>query len=289
MIEKLKCILNYFKRMLARDTLANVITFQRRQLEPTFKWEDSTKSISRTKFHITSQSKIEDADGMLQADFANRFIGGGVLSRGAVQEEIRFVINCEMIVARLFTECLRDDEALIMIGCEQFNDYAGYASRFQFNGDFDDRTPFDVFRRRKCRVVAIDAIPFNNLFDQFDERNLRRELNKALVGFYNDNAVNDKSPIATGLWGCGAFNGHPIRSALIQLMACRVSHRNIALYTFGDERIKDEIADIFKFLVEKDVKVGQLFNLLVNFQHECLQESNSLTAFIKSQFEHTRS
>lgn len=29
---------------------------------------------------------------MLQADFANKFLGGGVFGRGAVQEEIRFLI-----------------------------------------------------------------------------------------------------------------------------------------------------------------------------------------------------
>lgn len=53
---------------------------------------------------------------MLQVDFANKYMGGGVLGMGAVQEEIRFLICPEMIVTRLFTECLEKNESLIMKG-----------------------------------------------------------------------------------------------------------------------------------------------------------------------------
>lgn len=49
-------------------------------------------------------------------DFANRFVGGGVTGHGLVQEEIRFVINPELIVSRLFTEALEHDECLIITG-----------------------------------------------------------------------------------------------------------------------------------------------------------------------------
>ena len=49
-------------------------------------------------------------------DFANKFIGGGVLGRGCVQEEIRFLICPELILSRLFTEVLDDNECLIVKG-----------------------------------------------------------------------------------------------------------------------------------------------------------------------------
>lgn len=45
-----------------------------------------------------------------------RFVGGGVLGYGCVQEEIRFVICPELIAARLFTEELGPNEALIVTG-----------------------------------------------------------------------------------------------------------------------------------------------------------------------------
>lgn len=51
-----------------------------------------------------------------QVDFANMYLGGGVLGHGCVQEEIRFLICPEMIISRLFTECLNSKECLIMTG-----------------------------------------------------------------------------------------------------------------------------------------------------------------------------
>jgi len=52
----------------------------------------------------------------LQVDFANMYIGGGVLGRGCVQEEIRFVICPELILSLLFTEVLTDNEAVVITG-----------------------------------------------------------------------------------------------------------------------------------------------------------------------------
>ncbi len=49
------------------------------------------------EFEIRAQGSIEQHGvEKLQVDFANRFIGGGVLDYGNVQEEIRF-IQCTKI------------------------------------------------------------------------------------------------------------------------------------------------------------------------------------------------
>ncbi len=53
---------------------------------------------------------------VLQVDFANRLVGGGVTGMGLVQEEIRFIINPELMVSRLFTEALDHNECLIITG-----------------------------------------------------------------------------------------------------------------------------------------------------------------------------
>jgi poly(ADP-ribose) glycohydrolase len=45
-----------------------------------------------------------------------RYLGGGVLGHGCVQEEIRFVICPELMLSKLFTEELEPQEALLMIG-----------------------------------------------------------------------------------------------------------------------------------------------------------------------------
>jgi poly(ADP-ribose) glycohydrolase len=205
-----------------------------------------------------------------------------VLGHGCVQEEIRFVINPEMIVAKLFTECLGAEEALVMIGCEQFNSYIGYAASFEWANDFKDKTPIDIYKRRKTRVVAIDASPYNCNAEQFKESTILRELNKAYVGFHGDK-VNDKSPIASGLWGCGAFNGIGIRSALIQLMACAVTHRNLVFYTHGDARTRDEVAEVFETMCDKNkVTVGYLFRLLKRyFMEGQMSDLSNLIPFFK--------
>lgn len=49
-------------------------------------------------------------------DFAAKMVGGGVLGRGLVQEEIRFIKCPELIVARLFTEKLEYNECLRITG-----------------------------------------------------------------------------------------------------------------------------------------------------------------------------
>lgn len=60
-------------------------------------------------------SLTQSVDGF-QVDFANKYLGGGVLGNGCVQEEIRFLVCPEMILSRLFTEVLSARESLVMIG-----------------------------------------------------------------------------------------------------------------------------------------------------------------------------
>lgn len=142
-------------------------------------WFGSTATFDKTLLHVTADGTIEDdGRGLLQVDSANKFLGGGVLKHGCVQEEIRFVICPELLISRLFTEYLDDNECMIMKGCERFSAYRGYASTFKWTADFSDNTPFDSSRRRKCTIVAIDAVPFSEPQHQYSEQMLKRELNK---------------------------------------------------------------------------------------------------------------
>jgi len=263
-IEKLKCIINYFERVI-KDMPNGVLTFTRRSIQRNQfpNWKEEVQTFKNVRFLISSEKNIEDAAGMLQVDFSNKSIGGGVLGNGAVQEEIRFCINPELIVARLFTECLVDEESFLMIGTEQFNRYVGYATNFRFAGNYIDKTESDDFRRKKCQIVAIDAYRYDNYKEQFTEGNLIRELNKAYSGFYNQ--YKSEQFIASGFWGCGAFNGHPIKSVLIQLMACRMTRRNLLFCTFNDEEMKVYIENLFEFLVNNNISVSRLHRLMLNF------------------------
>lgn len=42
-----------------------------------------------------------------------------------VQEEIRFMINPELIVGMLFMACMEDNEAIEIVGAERFSQYMG--------------------------------------------------------------------------------------------------------------------------------------------------------------------
>ncbi len=66
----------------------------------------------------------------------------------------------------------------------------------------------DNWGRKWCHLVAIDAIYFRDPSTQYSMKCIKRELIKAYTGFYSRGQSPDSSfPIATGNWGCGAFNG----------------------------------------------------------------------------------
>ena len=101
-MEKLKCILNYFRRRLAGNCSKSLVTFSRKSFRDSQlpNWRKSTALLKDLR--IDSRGKIEDLSniGMLEIDFANAFVGGGVLGHGCVQEEIRFLICPELIASR---------------------------------------------------------------------------------------------------------------------------------------------------------------------------------------------
>lgn len=78
-VEKLKCFLNYFRRLTDEQNAPNdVLTFERRCIdEKRFPdWENSTKKIFKLK--VLKNTTIEKEEG-IRIDFANKKIGGGVL------------------------------------------------------------------------------------------------------------------------------------------------------------------------------------------------------------------
>lgn len=272
-VEKIKCICWYFRRV-CNEMPIGVLTFQRRSIKEPPNWQKVTTEIGSINLHVTSTGTIEkDGKGLLQVDFANKYLGGGVLGSGCVQEEIRFVICPELLISLLFTEVLKPNEALLMIGCEQFSEYHGYASSFTWKAPHEDNTPFDSSRRKQCNVIAIDAISFSSSSWQFKEELILREINKANVGFKFD--LMTRAPgVASGNWGCGAFGGEPRLKALIQLIACVANKRSLVYFTFGDSELRDEIHEVFLFLKENKITIAQLLKYLFQFRSHKLEPEN---------------
>lgn len=80
---------------------------------------------------------------------------------------------------------------------------------------------------------------------------------KAYVGFSwaQDSACSDVS-IATGNWGCGAFQGDCHLKSLLQLLSAAQAKRDVAYFTFGDTKLQESINDMHSFLKNQNVTVG---------------------------------
>ncbi|XP_044880925.1 poly(ADP-ribose) glycohydrolase isoform X3 [Mauremys mutica] len=265
--EKLKTLFCYFRRVTEKKP-TGLVTFTRQSLQDLPDWERSHKKL--TRLYVTYEGTIEsNGRGMLQVDFANRFVGGGVTGAGLVQEEIRFLINPELIVSRLITEVLDHNECLIITGTEQYSEYTGYAETYRWARSHEDDTPRDEWQRRCTEIVAIDAFHFRRFLDQFVPEKIRRELNKAYCGFARP-AVPPQhlSAVATGNWGCGAFGGDSRLKALIQILAAAEAGRDVVYFTFGDAELMRDIYNMYTFLTEKGQTVGDVYRLLLRYYNE---------------------
>lgn len=276
-LEKLKCIFHYFRRvcpteMDASNVPPGCVTFVRLSGKPenVVNWNLSGAALSSIPIHINAGGTIEDQGiGLLQVDFANMYLGGGVLGQGCVQEEIRFVICPELLVSKLFTECLLPTEALLMVGCERYSNYTGYAGSFVWEGNHEDRTPYDSSRRRRTAIVAIDALSFGKTSkaQQYREDLMLRELNKASIGFKH--LLSTPAPgVATGNWGCGAFGGDPYLKAIIQMMVCAHHSRPLAYFTFGNCELRDDLHELWKLFRAHGTTVQQMWSVLRRFKKE---------------------
>uniref|UniRef100_A0A8C1ITW0 poly(ADP-ribose) glycohydrolase n=1 Tax=Cyprinus carpio TaxID=7962 RepID=A0A8C1ITW0_CYPCA len=243
-IEKLKTLLCYFRRV-TESMPTGLVTFTRQSLSVFPKWESSKKQL--TSLHITCKGTIEDEGyGMLQVDFANRLVGGGLTGMGLVQEEIRFLINPELIISRLFTEALDSDECLIITGTEQYSEYSGYAESFKWKANHKDEIPRDGWQRRCTEIVAMDALRYRNFMEQFQPEKMSRELNKAYCSFMRPSANPENlSAVATGNWGCGAFGGDTrLKGTLYchlkqysNVVSKHVQRPNISLYGYIYDKV----------------------------------------------------
>ncbi|XP_028830725.1 poly(ADP-ribose) glycohydrolase [Denticeps clupeoides] len=265
--EKLRAIFHYFKTVTDEDTKPRgLVTFERcfiqdRKLPP---W--TTQTMTFTKLHATSEGTIEkDGRGMLQVDFACNMVGGGVLGHGLVQEEILFLIHPELIVARLFTEKLNDNECLKITGVQQYSLYSGYSRNFEWVGPYQDNTSRDEWKRLHRQIVAIDALNLKRTEDQYTERNIKRELNKAYCGFVDTHNANTLPAIATGNWGCGAFHGESKLKALIQMMAAAAAGRDMVFFTFGDRKLEKDLMKLHQNLTEQKSTVAKIYETLKSY------------------------
>lgn len=217
---------------------------------------------------------IEDNTEALQVIFANKLIGGGVLRKGCVQEEIRLIVSTELLAALTFSEELGDDEALFCDGALQYVSYTGYSKTFCVQGKCSKQvreTSFPGCEKKiiESSVVWMDAVCFRQMEKdaQYAQSFIRREMKKAYICFGGSSrwaSLRPKAPVATGNWGCGAFCGDPQLKLLIQWCAASECGHPISYSVF------DQTLEGFDSLVRKVAQerwtVGDLYKRLMCYQ-----------------------
>lgn len=120
----------------------------------------------------------------------------------------------------------------------------------------------------------MDAIAFYRRADQYTIKSMKRELVKAYTCFRIPEGVTDaKSAIATGNWGCGAFNGNKqlkgnknlqrsmiemFLLAIIQLIAASKAGRPLVYLTFRDQNLVTSFSEVYDYLVREKATVKDL-------------------------------
>eukprot|EP01017_Pseudomicrothorax_dubius_P050145 TRINITY_DN9442_c0_g3_i1.p1 TRINITY_DN9442_c0_g3~~TRINITY_DN9442_c0_g3_i1.p1 ORF type:complete len:522 (+),score=55.27 TRINITY_DN9442_c0_g3_i1:24-1589(+) len=279
-VQKLNCIMLYFRRLQKKGipplnvTYSRVFNEELRKQTAEF-WMAREDILRRVEIH--DEGKLEDRRDCYLIDFANKFIGGGVLFSGCVQEEVLFVTHPDLLPSILFTERLEDSEAMAFVGAGCYVQYQGFGRTFLCLGEAPPlpADSEDVFLREDISIVAIDALNFSNSTNknvQYKVTAVVRELNKASTGFSVhefDNTIMRKD-ISTGRWGCGAFEGDPQLKFLLQWMAASKSDLSLHFYRFNDVSLRN-LEEVISKLADK--KIGEVFDLLQKY-HQLLFHDN---------------
>ena len=123
---------------------------------------------------------------------------------------------------RLFCSVMKPFESITITGAQRFTSYSGYGRSFRCAGFYQDETPLDEHQRRRCLIIAMDAVvAFGG--KQWDDDKIERDIVKALCAFSRSPIGPESTPptsptsdlwstlpedngrIATGNWGCGGM------------------------------------------------------------------------------------
>ncbi len=110
---------------------------------------------------------------------------------------------------------------------------------------------------------------------------IKRDLIKAFTGFYSQGKTRSSSfPIATGNWGCGAFNGDRqlkgkysflmyiyifLFKAIIQLMAASEAIRPLIYAAYGDRNLIESFSIVYDYLISQGATVRDLYRYLEKY------------------------
>jgi poly(ADP-ribose) glycohydrolase len=224
---------------------------------------------------IIEQGSMFNTEAKFCIDFANKYIGGGALSGGCVQEEILFAVEPEAIVSMFLMEVMDDNDAIRIDNLIQYSNYSGYAFSFKY----EESAIKDEQNLIRHNIIAIDAVC--SYSGGVDKESIKRDLIKAYVGFnlinFDDKDVA-KMPktISSGNWGCGAFGGdYELKFIQQWLAATYAGVEKLYYYTFGENEMntivkyKEEMKslnadDLLKTMMSAKLYKGYVLNIILN-------------------------
>ena len=218
--------------------------------------DSSTITFLQVDQKTKSTNRIEDFNAqddqrVLMVDFANKNLGGGVLSDGLVQEELLMLVYPEAMLGMLAMERPMEwSECVLIRNVRRISDYE-YDKKGVVQKSLADS------RLQTANIMAIDAKRFyrQKMGEQFEIRNIDRDLHKAYVAF----SLEGFTTIRTGNWGAGAFNAIKELKFILQAMACAVAKRHMVYSCFDST----DYADLRKILERIDGKtIADIYSIL---------------------------
>ena len=271
-----RCLLNYItiigKWLEEQNPILNEpITYIRENIN--FNFENFKEITKLCDVEIVPQGSMFDTKASFCVDFANKYIGGGTLSGGCVQEEILFAVEPEAIVSIFFMEKMENNDAIRIDNLIQYSKYSGYAASFKYEeSEINDKELI------KYNIIAIDAVcAYSGGVNKDD---VLRDFIKAYAGFnlinFNDKDVSKlEKTIATGNWGCGAFGGDYELKFIQQLLAATYAGVDkLYYYTFGRKEMDNVVAnleklkslnarDLYERMIEADLLKGKVLDIIL--------------------------
>ena len=230
------------------------------------------KEVDLCEINVYEKGSIFDGDAQYCVDFANKYIGGGALTGGCVQEEILFALEPEAIISMLFMEIMSLNDAIGIFNTIEYSKSNGYSRSFKFksNAITDNLTKI-----KKHRIIAIDAIVCGSYFNLFNknknQENIIRDIHKAYVGFNLINLETEKEIekiIATGNWGCGAFGGnHELKFIQQWIAASLAGVKRLDYYTFENDKMK-YVVQYYNEIKNKYKKANDLYLAIIFSQDD---------------------
>ena len=244
-LQKTICILGYLFVMCVYPEKEEEVVYSRKILSQKVDWEESTQLLQDIDYGMNG---IEVSDHEIQVDFANKIIHLGNISTSATQEEILFAVKPECYLSIVLFDTMASNECILIEHCLTINKTDGFRNSFRWKMIHDEK-----MITKETSVLAIDSCTASC----FSPNNIHRDMNKCYLGF-----LCGKAPVASGQWGCGAFQNDPTLKFFQQV--CVASEVNVRLKLhWMNENEYLKLYNLLKQMLKKKMTVGDLMTIIL--------------------------